>query len=113
MSSNILAGAAGEKMAEKYLAGKGFSIIARNYRFRRSEVDLIAREKEMLVFVEVKYRKNNAYGNPEEFVTMKKQELIQQAAENYVIENSWKGRIRFDIISITGNDDIFHLIDAF
>jgi putative endonuclease len=106
----------GEKLAAGLLIEKGYLIIESNYRYRRSEIDLIAEKDGILVFVEVKTRKNSRFGYPEDFVTERKVEMITSAAEQYVFENGWKNDIRFDIISILmgkeGNE-IEHFIDAF
>lgn len=89
-----------ENKAEVFLIDKGFQILEKNYRFKRNEVDLIAQENDVLVFVEVKYRKSKWFGSPEDFVDDKKIERLQAAAENYMLEKKWVGRIRFDIVAI-------------
>lgn len=115
MGNNKELGQEGEQIAADYLAGKGYQIVRKNYRYKRAEVDIIAQLGNMLTFVEVKYRGSNAFGFPEEFVNEKKQELLQSAAENYVEERQWTGDIRFDIIAITrrGQLDVVHFEDAF
>ncbi len=115
MGNNKELGQEGEQIAADYLAGKGYQILRKNYRYKRAEVDIIAQLGNMLTFVEVKYRRSNAFGFPEEFVNEKKQELLQSAAENYVEEQRWTGHIRFDIIAITrqGRLDVEHFEDAF
>ncbi len=108
-------GAEGEQLAVNFLINNGFEILDRNYRYKRAEVDIICRKEDFLVFVEVKFRKNNAFGEPEDFVNERKIELIQMASENYVDAINWNGNIRFDIISITKKSipEIEHLEDAF
>ncbi|MFN0047801.1 MAG: YraN family protein [Cytophagales bacterium] len=109
-------GKQGEAIAEKYLVKKGFQVLERNYRYKRSEIDLIAFLDNCVVFIEVKLRKNASFGFPEEFVTQKKAELIKMAAENYVFDKDWHGNIRFDIISILKThlkEELLHLQDAF
>ena len=92
----------GEDLAVSYLRKKGFEIVERNYRFRKGEIDLITLlNNEVLVFVEVKLRKGDAYGDPETFVSRKQERLIIQAAEDYIFAINWQKDIRFDIISIT------------
>lgn len=115
MGNNKELGLEGEQLAADYLTGKGYLIMHKNYRHKRAEIDIIAEKEKVLVFVEVKYRKSNAFGYPEAFVTERKQELIQSAAENYVLDKNWRGDIRFDIVSITKGTipDIEHFEDAF
>ena len=109
-------GKIGEDEAAEYLMAKGYEVIARNYRFKKSEIDIICRYQELLVFVEVKTRSSNAYGEPEEFVTASQQAAVLRAAENYVIEEDWQGDIRFDIIAILKQgrkEELTHFEDAF
>ncbi|MEQ8581811.1 MAG: YraN family protein [Marinoscillum sp.] len=103
----------GEDLAVSYLRKKGFEIVERNYRFRKGEIDLITLlNNEVLVFIEVKLRKGDAYGDPETFVSRKQERLIIQAAEDYIFAINWQKDIRFDIISITGSQ-LEHIEDAF
>ena len=103
----------GEDLAVSYLRKKGFEIVERNYRFRKGEIDLITLlNNEVLVFIEVKLRKGDAYGDPETFVSRKQERLIIQAAEDYIFSINWQKDIRFDIISITGSQ-LEHIEDAF
>lgn len=115
MSEKIRTGNAGEKQAAAYLEGKGFEIIARNYRYRHAEIDLIAKKENLLVFVEVKTRRSSRFGEPESFVTSRKIAKIFEGAEQYIYETNWHGNIRFDIVSIkTGIlAEIVHFEDAF
>lgn len=107
----------GEDLARRFLEKKGYSILACNYRSGRQEIDLIAHIGNELVFVEVKTRKNNDFGFPEEWVDELKMERIFNAAEAYVMENDLEGELRFDIIAITGSNEtsaeIEHIEDAF
>ena len=102
----------GEEKAVELLIKKGFSILERNYRYKKAEIDIIAKYDTFLVFIEVKTRKNNNFGNPEETVSERKIELFQNAAEHFMIENNINLMLRFDIIAITGNE-IIHFEDAF
>lgn len=109
-------GKKGEQMACDFLERKGYTIIHRNYRFKKSEIDIICRKNDLLVFVEVKTRSTRAYGDPESFVSLNQQEAIIRAAEQYVETANWPGDIRFDIVAITESDkehDILHLRDGF
>lgn len=114
MSEKIKTGNDGENMAVDFLIKKGFEIVRRNYKFRRAEIDIIARKENWTIFVEVKTRTYSYYGNPEEFVDHDQARRIFQAAEEFIFSTDWKGHIRFDIISIKlGTDpEIRHFEDA-
>ena len=115
MNKNKELGIEGEQLAKDYLKKKGWFILEMNYRYRRSEIDLIASKNDLLIFVEVKARSNTAFGLPEQFVDDKKVENILKAADHYIMEKDWKGNIRFDIISIIKNKsmELEHIEDAF
>lgn len=110
-------GIAGEDAAVRFLEENGFKILKRNYRFERAEIDIIAQDGEELVFVEVKTRRSNFYGAPEDAVTEEKQEQIRAAAEGYLYQHDIDNRpCRFDIVAIEfkdGKKEIRHLKDAF
>jgi putative endonuclease len=110
-------GQAAENLAVSYFKEQGFSIIARNYRYQRAEIDIIARKDELLVFVEVKTRRDNQFGYPEVFVTPRQQVLIRTAAENYLFTHDWCHALRFDIIAIlqrkNNQTQLTHFEDAF
>lgn len=99
-----------EEKAEVFLLKKGFLILEKNYRYKRYEIDLITKDCDVLVFVEVKFRKSSFYGQPEDFVDHKKIERLQIAAENYMLEEDWQGKIRFDIVAIS-KSGIEHFLD--
>ncbi|WKN44521.1 YraN family protein [Tunicatimonas pelagia] len=108
-------GQRGEDIALNYLNQQGFTLVKRNFRYRRAEVDLIVQKDKLLVFVEVKTRHDTSFGFPETFVKPEQTELIVAAADHYVQENNWEGMIRFDIVAITLLPDleIEHFEDAF
>lgn len=106
----------GEKMAEEYLKKRGYEILDHNYRFQRAEVDLIVKQENTIVFVEVKLRKSVYFGQPEESVSPRKQKLLLAAANQYLYENNHEGPMRMDIISIvhtSSQTEITHYEDAF
>lgn len=117
MPTNIEKGKIGENFAQKYLLEKGYEILAKNYRYSRFEIDIIAQKDEILVFIEVKYRKSLQFGYPEQAVSQLKIKQIKSAAEQYLFEKNWNNNIRFDIISIVDQKksdlEILHLEDAF
>jgi putative endonuclease len=109
-------GTAAEEEAAHYLRANGYEILARNWRWQRYEIDLITKKEETLVFVEVKTRRNEKFGYPEEFLSAAQEERIYLAAEAYCDEHAWRGAIRFDIIAILQNafpNHLDHLVDAF
>lgn len=110
-------GKIGEDLAAKYLERNGLRIIERNYRFERGEIDLIAEEGEELVFVEVKTRRSNAFGAPEDAVTEEKQEQVRAVADGYLFERDINNRpCRFDVVAIEYQDgctEIRYIRDAF
>ena len=102
-----------EKMAAVYLEKKGYQILGRNFRCRQGEIDLIAKEQDILVFAEVKYRADLSMGMPEEAVVLKKQKVISKCALVYMMQkNITDMQIRFDVIAILGGK-IRHIQDAF
>jgi putative endonuclease len=114
MTDKIETGSIGENLAAEFLIKKGFRIVARNYRWKHAEVDLIIQREEWLIFVEVKTRNSDAYGKPESFVTRDKSRLMYSAAEEYIYSTDWQGHIRFDIVSVKPGTvpEIVHFEDA-
>ncbi len=122
-------GKKGEELAKNFLEQKKYTIIAQNYRYKKGEIDLIAKKiedienekysekyNETIIFVEVKLRKNNHFGFPEQSINHKKIELIKQTAIVFLENLNWQKNIRFDIIAIMpiGNEwEILHLEDCF
>jgi len=90
----------GEQIAANYLLKLGYIILCKNFRAKKSEIDIICKEGNTIVFVEVKTRSSIKFGHPEEFVDTAKSAKIIEGAESYMRENNWDGAIRFDIISI-------------
>ena len=117
MAKHNQLGTEGEELASSYLKAKGFEILARNYRFKSAEIDIIAKSGKLLIFVEVKTRGSNKHGFPEEFVNTKKENLFLLAADEYIFQHNWQHDIRFDIISLSatlsGQFSIHHVEDAF
>jgi putative endonuclease len=112
MESKREMGILAEDKAINYLAEKGYELLSRNVRYGRAEIDLIVVKANCLVFVEVKFRKNAAFGFPEQMLSPLQEVRIKDAAEAYIIEKKWMGPIRFDVIAILGKE-IQHFEDAF
>ena len=109
-------GKQGESIARRYVQENGYDILELNWRFEKSEIDIIAQKEGMIIFIEVKTRSTNHFGYPEKAVHFQKQTKLLQAAEEFLIQKNIFGEIRFDIISITlhrDKPDILHLEDAF
>jgi putative endonuclease len=96
----------GEDLAASFLEGEGYRILARNYRFERGEIDIIAMDGGELVFVEVKTRETEAFGAPEESITPFKEEQLKKVAEGYLFEQAIENQqCRFDVVAITLRSD--------
>jgi len=109
-------GKEGENLAVDYLLNKGYELLARNYRFKRAEVDVIVKKDKLLCFVEVKLRSSIEFGHPEDFVSENQKRLIIAAADNFVHEINWQDDIRFDIVALTQDGskiEFMHFQDAF
>ncbi|MBQ2800743.1 MAG: YraN family protein [Lachnospiraceae bacterium] len=107
-------GTAYEEKAVEYLTAKGYRIIKRNFRCRIGEIDIIAKQNDIVVFVEVKYRKTASFGYPEEAVSFSKQKIIRKVAEFFLVgeQLSLDTECRFDVIAILG-EEINHIENAF
>lgn len=113
---NRILGDRGERAAARHLRKKGYKVITRGYRTRRGEIDLIARDGQTLVFIEVKTRKG---GVPAEAVTIQKQRRLTKAALEFLHRFQLEGvPARFDVVAIVWPDldrdpTIEHIINAF
>lgn len=112
-----LLGSEGESLAAQFLRKQGYTIIAHNYKTRIGEIDIIAREGETIVFVEVKTRSDDTFCEPYESVTAMKREKIKKVASLFLQKQKKEVPARFDVISITcqknGQTAIRHIRDAF
>ncbi len=111
-------GKSGEKIALRYLEDKKYKILARNFRLFRGEIDIIALDRKILVFVEVKTRKSTDFGLPEESVTSSKQEQIKKIAQGFLTKNNLnETECRFDVVSLIFDEgkgfSIRHIQNAF
>ncbi len=109
-------GKKGEELAKKMLIDKGYSIIETNWRYDKDEIDIIAKDGDELVIVEVKTRSTDFFGYPEDAVNSKKEFFLIRATESYLQENNLDIDTRFDIVAIILNNKetkIHHIIDAF
>lgn len=106
-------GKAGEELAARWLAENGYNILHRNWRFGNWEIDVIASKGKRLHIVEVKTRKGEKFGYPEEGMDNKKMQSLINAAEEYMYTDDRWQQLQFDIlsISITGNEVAYFLIE--
>ena len=102
---HLLLGRKGERFACRHLLRKGFDILARRWRGRSGELDLVAFEGELLVFLEVKTRTSAQYGDPWEFVDVNKQMILRRTAEEFISTYDLEQyAYRFDIVSVVGRE---------
>ena len=118
MNSAHRLGERGEALAWNFLRKQGYSILEKNYRTRFGEVDVVAQKQGVLIFLEVKTRRDSRFGLPSEAVDWKKRRKLGQVAEAYLIAKGLENRpARFDILSViwdgTGEPDFSLLEDAF
>ena len=116
MVNNIVRGKSGEEIARDYILSKGYTILEKNYRNKIGEIDIIAMDYDILVFIEVKTRTSTLYGYAFEAVDSKKQRKIINTSMIYVkYKNYLNTQLRYDIIEVymTNNIKINHLENAF
>jgi putative endonuclease len=106
-----------EALAAESLVAAGWRIVARNYRFGRREIDLIASRRRVIAFVEVKGRRGDGFGHPLEAITRRKRDEIRRVAEHWIARNGRPGQIyRFDAVGVTlapaGGPRVEHVEDA-
>jgi putative endonuclease len=117
MNPDAALGRRGEDIAHRYLQKSGMTVVARNYKpGEDSEIDIVARQGDTIVFVEVKSRSSAEFGNPDRAIDQEKQKHIVRAARAYVRRAgiNWD-QVRFDVISVIFSDPpaILHQRDAF
>ena len=101
MASSRERGQDAERACCKYLQQQGLKLLAKNYHSRRGELDLVMKDKDTVVFVEVRYRKNNAYGGALESITTSKQNKLRITAEQYLQQETKLKNGRFDVVAMT------------
>ena len=103
LNPNQKLGKRGESQAARQLKKQGYKILQQNYRSRLGEIDIIARDKKTLVFVEVKARSSSGYGHPKSAVTQAKQRKISITALGYLKETGQtRAKARFDVVTVLG-----------
>lgn len=116
MAEHNKTGNKGETLAREHLESKGYEILETNWRFQRAEIDIIAKHSNMLIIAEVKARSSEFWGEPETFVSRKKQGLIVKAANAFIAERNIDLETRFDVIAVLispKGHQLKHIEDAF
>jgi putative endonuclease len=101
MASHNDLGKEGEEMAAKWLVENGYTLLHRNWRYSHYEIDIIAVKNDKLHIIEVKARKGNHFGNPEDSVTKKKFKDLQRAADEFLFHNPGYKWLQYDVLAIT------------
>jgi len=116
-NGKLLLGKEGERVAERYLQKKGYTLVERNYRCPAGELDLIVLDRRVVVFVEVKTRTGHGFGSPLEAVEFRKQRKMIRAAQFFLAEKRLQQRdARFDVVGVSwpGRDPVVeHIENAF
>ena len=98
-----LSGIYGERAACDFLIKNGYKIICTNYKTKISEIDIIAKDKNVLCFIEVKTRKNKNFGTPSDYVNFKKRQKIILGAKTYLMSGNYNCEMRFDVVEVYGD----------
>jgi len=117
MATHLDLGRLGEQLAKTHLESLGYEIMDENWVHGKAEIDLIAYQNKTIIFVEVKARTGNGFGEPEDFVDARKQKLLADAANEYIYLMGHEGEARFDIVAILfdrkNTHTLKHIPDAF
>ncbi len=100
--THVSTGRQAEAAAAEYLQQGGYEIIEQNWRTRYCEIDLVARRRKSIYFIEVKYRKSTDQGSGFDYITSKKLDQMRFAAEMWAAEQRWRGEYRLGAIEISG-----------
>lgn len=106
MSRHNEVGILGERLARKFLEEKGYKVLEQNYRTRFAEIDLVAQEKNTLIFIEVRTKIGEDFGTPEDTINKAKLKKVLWNAKNYIGFKNWPGPCRIDAICIVLNSDL-------
>jgi len=102
-----------ENQASRYLQRHGMTLLSRNHRCRGGEIDLVMRDRDTLVFVEVRLRSHRAFGGALASVDRRKQQRLIIAAQHYLQQQPWSGPCRFDVVGIDAGGRCDWIRDAF
>lgn len=112
-AAHLLRGESAEQQAHQFLLKKGLKPVARNFRCKQGEIDLIMTDQQTLVIIEVRFRQTDKYGSAAESVTRAKQSRIIAATQVYLATQKINKSIRFDVVALSGNGDIHWIQNAF
>ena len=112
-ATHLLRGKSAEDQAYEFLFKQGLKLACRNYRCKQGELDLVMRDQQSLVIVEVRYRKSDTYGSALESVTASKQARIIAATQHYLSAQKLDCPLRFDVVAISGDGEILWVKNAF
>ena len=107
MTTNYTVGHAAEETAADYLAQRGYTVLAKNWRMRYCEIDLVVRKGATVYMVEVKSRRTYNQGNGLDYITPKKLRQMQFAAELWVSAHGWRGQYQLAVLAISAGDIAF------
>jgi putative endonuclease len=113
MAKHNEVGHRGEQIATDYLTKKNYTILDRNWRYKRAEIDIVAMHGAVLVFAEVKTRSNDLFERPESAVDEKKRRLLARAAVAYMRKIGHEWAIRFDILAVVLKEENVFFVDHF
>ncbi len=113
MATTVSIGASAEELAARLLVQRGYTIVERNFRCASGELDIVARDRDVLVFVEVRSRADAEHGDAAAMVSVRKQRQVARVAMHYIVDRDPVfARSRFDVVAITdGSAELF--VDAF
>ena len=97
---NLVTGRMGQEIAREYLEKKGYKTIEQNYKTKYAEIDLVSRDKNELVFIEVRTKRGEDFGTPEETINNKKMRKLWGNAKAYTVFKKWQGPYRVDAICV-------------
>ena len=112
-AAHLLRGESAEQQAHQFLLKKGLKSVARNFRCKQGELDLIMLDKDTLVIVEVRFRQTDKYGSAAESVTRSKQLRIIAATQVYLATQKINKPLRFDVVALSGNGTLDWIQNAF
>ena len=116
MATHNELGVLGERLAVNLLQKKGYTILERNWRYLKAEIDILAIKEGVLVVVEVKTRSMDVFGDPQNFISSKKIKLLVMAANQYVVARNLNHEVRFDVVAVLlqkNKKKLLHLENAF
>ncbi|QTR50506.1 YraN family protein [Candidatus Thiothrix anitrata] len=112
-AAHLQRGSNTEQLACEHLQANGLRLVQQNYRTRSGEIDLIMRDGQLLVFVEVRYRKTQRYGGALQSIDPRKQARIIRTAQHYLQYRAPNAQVRFDVVAVEGDNGINWIKNAF